>query len=887
MNKNSTCHDIFREVFEKSSAALLLINAEGDIVMLNDSFCRMSGYTKEELIGIKWFSKMNSTEVKKLQEMNQRRLRKDPNVPNEHEISYLTKDGKLKYALLSPSLIEQTSQTICTFLDITKRKVVEEELRITKEYYQSIVEYAGDIIYSINLEGYFNYVSPVMLKKMGYTPEEVIGVDFSQYVYPDDVSLLQEHFDLVRINGQRVSGLEFRAIHKNGALRWFSVSASPLLDAEGRITAIVGVGNEITDRKSIEKALQRSEKLLWTLFNSIPDMIWLKDAEGVFMACNETFQKFVGKSSDEIVGKTDYDLVNKEDADAVMLMDNRVITDNKVHRYEEKLFFSGVSKEILLETIKIPVFSDRNELIGVLGIARDITKRKQMEEKLSESLTFFRESQNAGFIGSYKYYFDSKTWESSEVLDQIFGIGSDYKRDVTTWLGIIHPEDQQRIFPELTDNIAQKKDFNAEYRIVRYSDHTTRWVHGIGKLVCDEEGNQKFLIGTVQDITKRKLAEEAAFESQTKLSIALKLAHLGPWEYNVEEKRFYFNDTFYALYKTTSRHMGGIAMSIEEYTKRFIHPDEGDVVGREMQKALRSKKPIYINRLEHRILYANGEEGYVAVQIASIRDDNGKTIKIFGINQDITAAKYAEKELRNSAEELRELNAMKDKFFSIIAHDLRGPFSSIVGFSDLLVSQIKQNELDHIEQYATSILESSHLTMDLLTNLLEWSRSETGRMDFKPKEIDLIATINTSIELLRPIAEEKSINIKPISANKTMVVADASLLSTIFRNLISNALKFTHENGEVKVDLQKKATEWLIKVIDTGVGISKEKIEKLFRIDQNLSTLGTHKEKGTGLGLVLCKEFVEKHGGKIWVNSEENKGSEFCFTLPFTLQKMD
>ena len=231
-------------------------------------------------------------------------------------------------------------------------------------------------------------------------------------------------------------------------------------------------------------------------------------------------------------------------------------------------------------------------------------------------------------------------------------------------------------------------------------------------------------------------------------------------------------------------------------------------------------------------------------------------------------------------QKLARLNAEKDKFFSIIAHDLKSPFNSILGFSKLLVEDIKGKEHNDIEKYAETIQQSSQRAMDLLANLMEWSRSQTGRMKFEPKSVEIGELINNVTLLLSSAAEKKSITITKNSTFDILIYADKDMISTILLNLISNAIKFTDEAGEIIISVDKNQDELLISVKDNGVGIRKDMIEKIFSLDQNYSTPGTNDEKGTGLGLILCWEFVEKHNGRIWVESEEGRGSIFHFTIP-------
>ena len=170
--------------------------------------------------------------------------------------------------------------------------------------------------------------------------------------------------------------------------------------------------------------------------------------------------------------------------------------------------------------------------------------------------------------------------------------------------------------------------------------------------------------------------------------------------------------------------------------------------------------------------------------------------------------------------------------------------------------------------------------MDLLTNLLEWSRSQTGKIEFKPEYFELVGFIEETIPVFVDIAKQKSIIIKRSLPYNILGFADKHMISTVLRNLIFNAIKFTKTGGEIIVSAQREQNDVIVSVKDNGVGITKERLDKLFRIDESESTPGTNNEQGTGLGLILCKEFVEKHGGRIWVESEENKGTVFSFTLP-------
>lgn len=234
--------------------------------------------------------------------------------------------------------------------------------------------------------------------------------------------------------------------------------------------------------------------------------------------------------------------------------------------------------------------------------------------------------------------------------------------------------------------------------------------------------------------------------------------------------------------------------------------------------------------------------------------------------------------LQKQVEELKELNATKDKFFSIIAHDLKNPFNALIGFSEMLLTyhEIKDAEQREIIEL---IHGTSKQTFTLLENLLIWARSQSGRLTYQPENISLNDLVIQNYNLLKNAAMQKNIHIN-IHQTHAKIYADTNMVNTVIRNLISNAIKFTPNNGNIEVINNLTGQFVYVSVKDSGVGISPEDINKLFRIDVNYSKPGTNEEQGTGLGLLLCKDFIEKNGGKIFVESEENKGSTFTFTLP-------
>ena len=250
------------------------------------------------------------------------------------------------------------------------------------------------------------------------------------------------------------------------------------------------------------------------------------------------------------------------------------------------------------------------------------------------------------------------------------------------------------------------------------------------------------------------------------------------------------------------------------------------------------------------------------------------------LTQEINSRKLAELEINQKNEELKKNNAEKDMLFSIIAHDLRAPFNGFIGLTEVMLEDATTFTAAQLNNYSQRLNDSAHNLYQLLENLLEWAQIQKQTITFLPKEINLSSVVSQSTGEMKERALQKGISIVNEIEKEKFIFADEKMIRTIMRNLISNAVKFTHYGGSVGVkskNLQNGMIE--ISVSDSGVGISKDKIESLFVVGSNNGTKGTDGELSTGLGLVLCKEFVEMHGGKIHVESVLNKGSVFSFTL--------
>jgi len=316
--------------------------------------------------------------------------------------------------------------------------------------------------------------------------------------------------------------------------------------------------------------------------------------------------------------------------------------------------------------------------------------------------------------------------------------------------------------------------------------------------------------------------------------------------------------------------------TIDDQKWKIIRRDGSIMPTKEFASVMAIQQLKRIENVEMGIVDEDGNTTWINVTAAPLPNKEGVIVAYSNINEEVER----ENKLKEYSNQLKDANAMKDRFLSIIAHDLKNPFNSILGFSDLLMNNLDTYEPEKIRRFVSIIDQAAKHTLELLDNLLVWTRSQLGGLTFTPSTINLIDVIHENANLVISQASHKGIQLIVKPAPDIFIQADKNMINTIIRNLITNAIKFTPTNGMIVVSTNEGKNHIELSIRDSGVGIEPENLTKLFKIDDKFTQTGTASETGTGLGLLLCKDFIEKHGGTIKVDSEFGIGSNFTVFFP-------
>ena len=777
---------------------------------------------------------------------------------------------------------------------------------INKVLFETIFDNSGLGIIVENYEGKILKVNHAFSMMLGYSQDELLSFQYKDIAHPHDCETDKKLFEELVKGTRSQYSLEVRFITKCGNILHAEITRFEVdkQKFENRILTLV---HDLSAKQKIIDDLKSNENLFNALLENSTDKIYFKDLQGRFIKVNKTVANLHGFASPELlIGKTDFDIFNREHAVEAYNDEQQIIRTKKPIICKEERIVWADGKVTWASTSKMPFYDNRNNIIGIIGITRDITENKTTQELLSNERILMRTIINnlpdaiyAKDLECRKTFLNRQDWENLGCTCEEEALGkTDYDFFADEIASTFYADDLSVM--SSGNSILNREEY------LRGDNGQEKWLL-TSKLPLKNDDGQIFgLVGIGHDITLRRRSEkikEAIYNISEAANTTSDMHTLYKRLYEIIQTLIPANNFYIALYdektklisfpyfvdekiKTMpTRKLGnGLNNYVINKNEPVLHTSDqilelkksGEIcisyepaavwLGVPLKLEGKASGLIVLRDYQNKNAYKEDDLqllNFVSFQIAQVIDRKRSSDAI---------AKYADK--------LKQLNQTKDKFFSIIAHDLKNPFITILGFSELLLSDFKELTDDEKIFYIESMQKSAESSHNLLQNLLQWSRSQTGRIEFSPTKLPIDSLIMQSIELLKPTAEAKDISIIFDDDKKLNVFADQDMVDTVIRNLFSNAIKFTKRKGEIKFVIADNGDHVNVSITDNGIGMTEETICNLFRLDISKSTSGTEQETGTGLGLIICKEFIEKNGGTIFVESKIGEGTTFNFTLP-------
>lgn len=631
------------------------------------------------------------------------------------------------------------------------------------------------------------------------------------------------------------------------------------------------------DRYTLERAIEVSseemralylrekssyEARLKAIFTTLQDLVWLKDAAGVYLACNPMFERLFGASEAEIIGKTDYDFVRKELADRFREHDRLAAEADAPTMNEEWVTFADDGHRALLETVKTPMRDATGKLIGVLGIARDITERKRSEEalleqgrKLAEAEELWRFALEGAGDGVWDWDVPSGKTLFTRRWKEMIGYAEDeFDNSFAAWEANLHPDDKVRVQAAVQDYFDGKTtDFRVEFRM-RCKNGSWKWILARGLAVGrDGEGRPCRMIGTHADISERKSSERLL----QRYKIVLDTSIDGFWVADaqgclVEVNEAYARMSGYAREELLG--MGIFELDAIERTPEQLHEH--------MCRIVEQGHDRFVSRHRRK----DESEFEVEVVVTYLVESD----QYHAFLRDITEQRTVEDALRRSNEDL-------ERFAYSVSHDMRQPLRAVSGHLQLLARSLKDKLDDEERENLNFALDGAKRMDSMIVSLLEYSR--VGRKTETKKWISSRVALDEALSYLSPMVAQSGAEVV-VSGVWPEVYASRDELTRLLQNLVGNALHY-HESGKTpKVEVSSDVDVlWRVRVKDNGIGIDPGQIDRLFQFFSRLQSRA--KFEGTGMGLALCRRIVEHHGGRIWAESGgEGQGSTFCFEMP-------
>ncbi|WP_245747903.1 PAS domain S-box protein [Methanolobus profundi] len=803
--------------------------------------------------------------------------------PQEFEWIHKMANGQRMwlYVRLSPVMINGIQRVMSASVNITGRKEAEHSLQektkeLEKSHERFIMAVSGsqDGIWDWDLITNEVFLSSRWKEIIGFADHELQNSfsTFEERLHPDDKKRVIDQLEKYLKGELPEYKIEFRLKHKDGNYVWILARGTAQRDENGAPYRLSGSHTDITEQKRSEGTLKQAEekyrqayKLLQEVIESPKDVIiFALDRNYRYIAYNmnhqRTMEKLWGARID--IGTNMLDQIkDPEDVEKAKGNFDRVLAGEAFTIIEE--YGDSFSERHWYENVYSPLKDEDGKVIGLTLFLTDITERKMSVVELLRKEMQLRTAQSVGSVGSWEFDFNSRKVDASEEARRIYGI-EDNEHTVDTIQNIPLPEYREMLKNAMADLLQKNIPYKVEFKIKRPDDGEIRYIHSVAEYFAE----RNVVIGTIQDITERKIAEERIAEEMMSRRLLIENSSDGIVIHDMDGKVLEANKKYAAMVGYPPDEVPG--MHIWEWDAKWTRE--------ELLRLIRD----YDDKdgfVETKIRQKDGT--LIDVEISSSRGVIHGKMLVFSVCRDITERKHAELTLLRAKALAEESNQIKSEFIANMSHELRTPLNSVIGFSQILMEKTYGNLNNKQMKHISNILKSGNHLLELINDILDISKIESGNMEYEPELIDIQEVMNEIISLMDPLIKEKRIGLEVnINLSDPEIIADKMKIRQIIYNLLSNAIKFTPENGKVWFNSRITDGDLRTSVSDTGIGIPMEQQKAIFDPFKQVSSFTTRDHGGTGLGLAIVKYYVEMHSGEIDVESEVGKGSTFTFTIP-------
>ena len=899
-----------RDIIQAATDGFCMVDSKARILEVNDAFCEMLGYSEQELLAMNisdleadMSPEVIAANIHKISARGQYRF----------ETRHRRKDGRVFDVEVSIQHRPSDGLMVAFHHDITARKKAEKELRDyglkmqeSHTRYDELVRRVPVGIYTMRIraggEISFEYGSEKFFDMLGVDAQDALRDMETVFglIHPDDRASLNEKNSRVARTHEPFQW-EGRSRLRD-KLGWIRIESSPTLLPNGD-TLWNGVIIDITARKKAEEALKDAEQIArekTALLKSIIEspqsiVIFALDRDYRYTeftaAHRETIKKIWGREIEVGMNMLDV-IISPADREKAKRNFDYVLDGEWLLVVEE---YGDPPNRSFYENQYSPVLDAAGKVVGLTVFVIDVSERKRAEEKLIRSEQLLRESQETANIGHYINDLATGLWESSPVLDRIFGIGLDFVRDTDGWGSLMHPDDRERTVAYFLDVLASRKPFRTDYRIIRPSDGELRWMAGYGDFEYDASGKALRLVGCIQDITDRKLVEQELQEREARFRSYFEMPLHGNCVTSIEKGWLEVNDRLCEMLGYTREEI------VLKTWAEMTHPDDLAADVEQFNRLLAREIEQY--KLEKRFIRKNGTFVWTLISVGSVRKSDGSVDVLIAVIEDISQRKRQEQMLEQHALELKKTNdelnrslhtarelavkadaatRAKSEFLAVMSHELRTPLNGVLGFTEIL----SMTSLDSEQQdFVRIVRESGEHLLGIVNDILDFSSIEKDRMVFESGPVVVSEVVKASAAAVQKTAADKGLEFRCETAPGVpeQITGDARRIRQVLINLLGNAVKFTSKGSvflRVAPGTEGKLKHLEFSIEDTGPGIASETLASLFKPFTQADSSLHRSFDGAGLGLAISQRLAEAMGGGIAVDSTPGKGSTFTFRLP-------